>query len=101
MADCECVNWCRNGLAADGRMFASHAPECSKYDPVGDCLTHVHALLIAMDTWARDEDGIHGDAFDAYEAARAFVGQPLPPNPDGRDDVTYKATKPMEVHPCN
>lgn len=89
-----CENWVRGG---DGRILASHAEACPKYDPVGDCLQHVHALLIGMDRWARDEDGIHGDAFDAYEDARAFIGQPLPPNPDGRDDVMYKGTKPMEA----
>lgn len=34
-------------------------------------------LLLGIDAWAGDEDGIHQDVWDAYEAARAAIGHPL------------------------
>lgn len=87
---CDCEHWVRRG---DGRILTSHAETCPHYDPVGDCLKHIFALLHGIDKWAADEDGIHPDAIEGYEWARSFIGQPLPPNPDGRDDVMYKVTK--------
>lgn len=58
-------------------------------------IEHITALLIAIDVWAEDEEGVHPDAFDAYESAREFIGQPLPPNLDDECNVTYSATKPV------
>lgn len=56
---------------------------------------HICDLVMAMDKWANEEDGVHPDAIDAYMEARAFIGQPLPHNPDENDEVTYKTVKPL------
>ena len=92
--DCECENWVYTG---DGRILAAHKANCPLYDPVADCLKHVYALLMAMDLWADEEDGICGVAFNAYEEARAFIGQPLPSNQTHIHDLVYYRTKPMPV----
>ena len=34
---------------------------------------HILFLVNAMEEWGRDEDGIHPDAWDAYEDARTFL----------------------------
>lgn len=39
---------------------------------------HVYALLLAMEAWGREFDGISCRAWPAYRAAREFVGQPVP-----------------------
>lgn len=62
-------------------------PHCLKEVPLGqdhdelDCVDRlsdlIQKLLLGIDQWASDEDGIHEDCWDAYEAARAAIGHPL------------------------
>lgn len=36
-------------------------------------MQHCRDLLEGMEKWSRDEDGIHPDAYDAYEEAKKFI----------------------------
>jgi len=68
MNDCECNYWART----DG-LLAEHHPNCKHYDPVGDAQKIIVALLLGIEAWAADEDGVHPDCLEAYENARLRV----------------------------
>jgi hypothetical protein len=71
MEKCECVQWARTS----GKVFTKHHRECTLYDPEGDAREIIAGLLDGMRRWARDEDGVHPEACDAYNRAAAFIGE--------------------------
>jgi hypothetical protein len=46
-------------------------------DPFVVAREHVTALLLAMEEWGNEEDGITLEVWDAYEAARKWLGFPV------------------------
>ena len=43
------------------------------------------ALVLGIEKWSADEDGVHTDAWSAYVAARAALGRPVrDPSGEGR-----------------
>ncbi len=42
-----------------------------------DALRLIGDLVKGMEAWARDEDGVHADAWGAYVTARTVIGRPL------------------------
>mgnify|MGYP002639974512 CR=1 FL=1 len=71
---CECSTWAR----AYGQQFmALHHRNCKHYNPEADAATLITALVEGMDAWGADEDGIHPEAWDAYQRARSATGRPV------------------------
>lgn len=76
--DCVCNTWARS----DQKMVTKHHKACHLYDPEGDAMEIIEALIEGIDYWASDEDGVHYKCWDAYVAAMISVGR-KPPNIDG------------------
>ncbi|RJQ28378.1 hypothetical protein C4565_03685 [Candidatus Parcubacteria bacterium] len=66
---CECMSW-----AGEWRLFTTHHPSCPKYDLIGEVKERISALLVGIESWAADEDGVHDDCWEAYKNARYFIG---------------------------
>lgn len=75
--DCECRYWARN----NSKLATEHHPRCTKYDPEGDARKIIETLVRGIEIWARDEDGVHDQCWEAYKNAKFFIYQPL----TGRD----------------
>ena len=72
---CECtLMTCASGEAMTHMIATGHHPSCSKGWPP-EALRLIARLAIGMEAWARDEDGVHPDAWAAYEDARAVVSR--------------------------
>lgn len=71
MIVCDCIHWART----ESRIMTDHHPNCSKYNPESDAYKIIIHLLQGIETWANDEDGVHNQCWEAYKAAKAFVGQ--------------------------
>jgi len=56
--------------------MALHHRNCKHYNPEKDAAM-VTALVEGMDAWAADEDGIHPEAWEAYQRARTATGCPV------------------------
>ncbi|MDY6893849.1 MAG: hypothetical protein SVO01_00300 [Thermotogota bacterium] len=70
MLDCECIHWARTA-----GWFTEHHPHCPKYDPEGDAIKIIKALLRGIEAWAADEDGVHPECWEAYKKAQLCVGE--------------------------
>lgn len=68
---CECVNWARSD---PGMFLTEHHPRCEKYDPIGDAIKIIQGLVRGIECWARDEDGVHGECWEAYKRAKVSLG---------------------------
>ncbi len=68
--ECECRNW------GAELMLSGHHISCPRFDPKPFILA-IHDLLRGMREWASDEDGIHPNAWEAYQKAAVLVGIPL------------------------
>ena len=72
---CECTLMaCASGEATAYMLATNHHPSCSKGWPP-EALRLIARLASGMEAWARDEDGVHPDAWSAYEDARAVVSR--------------------------
>jgi hypothetical protein len=69
--DCECKNWASYGIPP----FLSHHERCKKYDPARDYVEIVNSLIMGIESWSTDCDGIHPDIYDAYKKAKVSLGQ--------------------------
>lgn len=70
-ADCECCIWART----HGSFITKHHPQCPLYAPLDDAAEMIDALLDGVDAWAADEDGIHPEAWNAYQRACYAIGR--------------------------
>lgn len=69
---CKCWNWARS--SASWVMFQHH-PNCNYADPEKETFEILKALTEGMEAWARDEDGIHPAAWEAYKRACGMIGK--------------------------
>ena len=60
-------------------------------EPVEHAREIIQGLTDAMELWAADEDGIHPDAWEAYQKAKAALMQPVDTK-DESDNEEQKAT---------
>jgi hypothetical protein len=75
-AICECRDWCDLDLRP--RLLTGHHATCKYSHPLKSAYELIAALARGMEHWARDEDGIHPDAWEAYRKAKALEGVILP-----------------------
>lgn len=71
---CECQTWVRLVM-----LDTPHNPSCPKYEPLvveRTTYTLIRDLLQGIRNWASDEDGVHPECCDAYNAAASFIVQP-------------------------
>lgn len=68
--DCICANWVRTK-----GWLTEHHPHCGKYDPAGDAIKIITALIRGIESWASDEDGVHPDCWEAYNKAKFCIGE--------------------------
>lgn len=88
MNDCECRNWARDG---EFQLLTRHHMNCKHFNPAKDAIDIITGLLIGIESWASDEDGIHPSVMKAYAEARIFVGfPPIPEDAIMDDSVTFK-----------
>lgn len=67
MSNCECMNWGVVGMS----LRTEHAPSCWKRE--AELGSAFRALIVGIERWAADEDGIPDHLFDAYKSARRML----------------------------
>ena len=76
-AECECVNWCSDGLHRREEMLAGHHFRCPKFD--SEFRRRALELLVrlrdSMRDWANEEDGVPDFAWEAFCEADAVAGK--------------------------
>ena len=75
MESCDCIRFARVCM----HDMDYHHPACKEFRAsVSAKRSHkiIRNLLKAMDAWASDEDGVHPEACDAYNAAAQFILMP-------------------------
>ena len=77
MKECECVNWCRDGLHVREEMLAGHHFRCPKHEAEfrRRALELIERLHRAMREWGAEEDGIPDFAWKAFCDAEAVADQ--------------------------
>lgn len=71
---CECINWTRNYTS---QIMTNHHRDCPNYNIEKDVKEIVQGLIAGIEKWARDEDGIHDECWEAYSKAKIFLGQKI------------------------
>ena len=70
-SECECKNW-----ASDGRLpMLSHHYKCQNYSPIFEMTKIIKDLIIGIESWGAEEDGVYGECFEAYKRAKVAMGQ--------------------------
>lgn len=70
--DCGCMTKAHDGSTG---VLTTHLPHCPAFGPELRAL--VSGLTRGMEAWAADEDGVHPDAWDAYQRAKLALGEPV------------------------
>jgi hypothetical protein len=88
----ERMNRCKcNDLTSRDIRFAlltGHTETCPHVDPAmvfRSAVEIIDRLVTGMQAWAQDEDGIHPEAWAAYQKASAILMRPATTDPDARD----------------
>jgi hypothetical protein len=68
---CECQKWARQPQ----KFFTTHHYRCPHYDPEGDARVIIEDLIKGILSWAREEDGIHPECFEAFTRGALVVGR--------------------------
>ena len=68
---CDCTHWARDGRQ---KILTEHHPRCASYDPEGDARKIIKSLVLAMEAWGMEEDGVPANHWDVYEHARTMIG---------------------------
>jgi len=71
---CECHTLTR---AYSSDIYTNHHQNCEHYDLNGDVVRIITNLIDGINSWAKDEDGIHPECWEAYKSARAFINIPV------------------------
>lgn len=69
---CECATWAK---AEAFTFLTTHHPRCPRYDLEGEAVVLIRSLLVGIERWAQDEDGIHHDCWEAYKHAKQTIGE--------------------------
>jgi hypothetical protein len=74
-AECECWNWCSDGLHRREELLAGHHFRCSKFEAEfrRRALELIAQLYEAMQQWGAEEDGVPDFAWDAWVVAGAVT----------------------------
>ncbi len=74
-AECECWNWCSDGLHRREELLAGHHFRCSKFDEEfrRRALGLIAQLYEAMREWGNEEDGVPIKAWDVWRVAGSIT----------------------------
>ena len=74
-AECECWNWCSDGLHRREEMLAGHHFRCPKFDEEfrRRALVLIGQLYEAMREWGNEEDGVPIEAWDVWRVAGSIT----------------------------
>lgn len=89
-AECECWNWCSDGLHRREELLAGHHFRCSKFDEEfrRRALELIAQLHKAMREWGNEEDGVPIEAWDVWRLAGSITtGKYQPPIPQSYAEV--------------
>ena len=77
MKECECVNWCSDGLHVREEMLAGHHYRCPKHEAEfrRRAMELIERLRDNMRKWGNEEDGVPDFAWKAFCDAEAVAGQ--------------------------
>lgn len=68
---CECTYWC-HVFDLDG-VYTSHHENCPKRDPLAEAKVIIHNLIIGIEAWASEEDGVYDEVWHDYLHALLFL----------------------------
>ena len=69
---CECVNWCSSDVGMV--MLTGHHERCTRRGDDSRTLRKLVVDLVrGMEKWADEEDGVYGEAWDAYRRGKAMM----------------------------
>ena len=71
---CKCMTWGNDRLRS---LIDIHHHNCPKRDVEASAIALIGDLIKGMESWAQDEDGIHPDAWNAYQRAKSALMQPI------------------------
>lgn len=72
MTKCNCETAARDGSFP---LLLDHVPTCPEFP---GCIRElIVGLVRGMEEWAADEDGIHPEAWAAYQRAKVAIGEPV------------------------
>jgi len=72
MPRCNCDSRTHDGSFP---LLLPHFADCHEFGQ--DLRTLIEGLVRGMESWAADEDGIHPDAWQAYQRAKLAIGEPV------------------------
>ena len=73
--NCICSTWARSDTDTGGLLnHHETCPDRKRYDGVRE---FAKRIVAAFDCWASDEDGVHPEAWEAYQEARMVAGLPV------------------------
>ena len=78
--ECECKTWATD-MKPD-QIWFSHNPNCPHYDPQAELKELLYKLVEGVEQWAREEDGVHPDCWEAYVSACLILGRPVQTDED-------------------
>ncbi len=71
-ATCQCLERTRTGSSP---LLLTHLPDCEHF--LGDIAGLLRSLVRGIEEWAADEDGVHGECWNAYQRAKVALGEPV------------------------
>ena len=76
MKECECVDWCRDGLHAREEMLAGHHYRCPQFEEefMRRAMELIKRLRDNMREWGAQEDGVPDFAWQAFCDAEYVAG---------------------------
>lgn len=74
-AECECWNWCSDGMHRREELLAGHHFRCSKFEAEFRlrALELIAQLYEAMREWGNEEDGVPIKAWDVWRLAGSIT----------------------------
>ena len=72
MSSCDCHDRAHDGTFP---LLLMHFQDCPHFGP--HLRELIEGLVRGMEEWAADEDGIHKEAWGAYQHAKIALGEPV------------------------
>lgn len=73
---CDCLTWGSENIM-HSLLGNGHHERCPHHVPHVGALDIIRDLVRGMEEWAHDEDGVHPEAWKAYQQAKLLLGDPF------------------------
>jgi len=101
---CKCQDWCDASYHDRKiRILTGHHPTCRCVgEPLDAAFDLISRLVVGIEAWAADEDGVHDEVWEAYRQAKALDGVYLPNcQSEQQKDVCKPEEKSSGPYICN